>query len=240
MHCFRASVKYRPFFSFAHFLFSGRWRRGQRWRTGKRVRTFWLSRGGRVLTGRVFFRNWNQWGRVRWESDFCFDVKLNLAQVKRAMGYKLDSPKLMPLLEWKVLVWRDRCRFERRLRINRKRLGSLWPERVLGTLQVFFGCCLESVQTAAITSTMCFNPQYSKKKKERKNLQGANIYINIFNILLWYLLYCNIMICCWSNPNPNPRPPSIFFPFCRIWRRYGQRRREWQRLVRIGGRSCQG
>mgnify|MGYP006964542678 CR=1 FL=1 len=155
VHCFRASVKYRPFFLFAHFLFSGRWRRRQRWRTGKRVRTFWLSRGGRVLAGRVFFRNWNQRGRVRWESDFCFDVKLNLAQVKRAMGYKLATlPNwMMPLLEWKVLVWRDHCRFERRLRSNRIRLESLRPERVLGTLQVFLGC-------RSITSTMCFNPQY--------------------------------------------------------------------------------
>ena len=49
---------------------------------------------------------------------------INWAQVKRAMGYKLATlPNwMMPLLQWKVLVWRDHCRFERRLRINRKRL----------------------------------------------------------------------------------------------------------------------
>lgn len=123
----------------------------------------------------------------------------NWAQVKRAMGYKLATlPNwMMPLLQWKVLVWRDHCRFDAVYVLLEKRLGSLWPERVLGTLQVFFGCCVESVQTAAIASTMCFNPQYSKKKKRKKKLirrKYLHKYIQYITLIFIVLEYFDLLL----------------------------------------------
>ena len=88
------------------------------------------------------------------------------------IGYKLNSPKLMPLLQWKVLVWSDRCRFERRLRINRKRLERLRPERVL-----------ELFRSSLAAAWKAF--------KQRRLRQPC---VSIPSILLQYLLNYNILL----------------------------------------------